>query len=682
MNDPRNKGWHLGHHEDGRPTIYRMPFLPAGSEALTPFAHIHDAPADVSVPGDKNSPRVGKVTHPSGAPDNHLLLVWSPGPTNHQYTFPPQLDGGIYLLKDGKPARQPGDLLLVKNDPDYNECWPRAVVPYQRIYGIDEPKRLPRLANDGKRSKHLPEGTPFGLVGTASLLKRETYPNGVVPPGTTAAEYAGGNDPWKGLDAFTSHGNGMPFNWHNQGSDVGLYANDDVHAVRVLAMEPTTDRHRGEKAGRQFISHARERLRILGEIPVRKFDGDRQPLDPDGNPDTSFLAKIPADTAFTFQTLDRDGLVLNSAQTWHQLRPGEIRADCGGCHAHSQKPTDFAKTAAARDDYAVWDLTRQAPLVTAKPADTSKRKWDADDRTGLRRADGPAVSVEYRRDVKPILERSCVACHTKSTAEPAGNLVLDADDELVPVEQHGKLPGTYVRLALDEAARFGHKPPTYDSWGYPNASRYIRKFQSRRSLLVWKVFGKRLDGFSNDDHPSPPEPGARSLVHHGKPADKNRHWYDLDYTGSPMPPPEAIASGKVKPLTDDDRRTLARWIDLGCPLDLDPKYGYLADDQRPVLAVTEPTPGRNLTLRRVLISTYDHGSALEPASFAVTADFDLDGVKAGEDLASRFAEKGGGVWELALAKPPARLEKARLSVSARDKQGNIARVERLFSVEP
>ena len=30
--------------------------------------------------------RVGKVTHPSGAPDNHLLTVWSPGPVNHGYT--------------------------------------------------------------------------------------------------------------------------------------------------------------------------------------------------------------------------------------------------------------------------------------------------------------------------------------------------------------------------------------------------------------------------------------------------------------------------------------------------------------------------------------------------------------------------------------------------------------------
>ena len=51
---------------------------------------------------------------------------------------------------------------------------------YKRIYGVDEPRRLAPLANDGKQSKHLPEGTPFGLVGTSSLYKRESYPYGVV----------------------------------------------------------------------------------------------------------------------------------------------------------------------------------------------------------------------------------------------------------------------------------------------------------------------------------------------------------------------------------------------------------------------------------------------------------------------------------------------------------------------
>jgi hypothetical protein len=305
----------------------------------------------------------------------------------------------------------------------------------------------------------------------------------------------------------------MPLNWHNQGADAGLYSNSDIHAVRILAMEPTTDRHRGPDAGRRFYNHAQERLRILGEIPVHKFDADGgQPEDPDGNPDTSFLAKIPADTAFTFQTIDADGMVLNMSQTWHQLRPGEVRTDCGGCHAHSQKPTLFAETVAGGEGYEVWDLVNGTPLVTSAAKDESKRRWDKKQEAGLRTAKEEVVNVEYYRDIRPILDRSCVACHTKEKEEPAGNLVLDADDEEVQYRHLGKFPGTYFRLALDEGAAFGHKPPTYDSWGYPQASRTIRKFQARRSLLVWKIYGARLDGFSNDDHPSESKPGAQDLV--------------------------------------------------------------------------------------------------------------------------------------------------------------------------
>src|SRR5439155_13708445 len=119
--------------------------------------------------------------------------------------------------------------------------------------------------------------------------------------------------------------------------------------------------------------------RVLGEIPLRKFDqspdrkgGGDQPLDPDGNPDTSFLAKIPADLGFTFQTLDKRGMVLNFAQTWHQLRPGEVRTNCGGCHAHSQQPNDFAKTAASKPDYDVWVLVNTPLLLALQPHDECK----------------------------------------------------------------------------------------------------------------------------------------------------------------------------------------------------------------------------------------------------------------------------------------------------------------------
>jgi len=731
MRHERNKPWRMGRFSNGKGRWYRKPFMPTGSVSMTPFTHGREGPADPSVLGDKESPKVGKFTHPSGAPDNHMLTIYSPGPVNHQYKYLPQLDGGIYLIKNGHIVEQPADMLLIKNDPKYNASWPRAVVPYERIYGVKEPQRLKALANDGKASRHLPEGTPFGLVGTSSLYKRESYPGGVVREGEVTAvcpDEIAARDPWKGLDAFTSHGNGMPLNWHNQGGDAGLYSNDEIAAIRILFMEPTTDRQRGANSGRRFYSHANERLRIAGEIPVRKFtaNGERkitataskqrknearsakriqganaprspvQPLDPDGNPDTSFLAKIPADTAFTFQTIDKNGIVLNTSQTWHQLRPGEVRTNCGGCHAHSQQPTLFEDTLAARDDYEVWDLSEGTPLLTAKENDESKKQWMAEDDVGLKTADSEIVNVEYFRDVRPILERSCVACHDGTDGKkPAGNLDLNADHEQIQYRHEGTFPGTYYRLALDEKAEFGHQPYGYNSWGYPNASRYIRKLQSRRSLLVWKLFGRRLDGFSNDDHPSPVAndggPGSDKLVQAGEEVDgrKFRAKWDLDFTGKQMPPPAAVEAGKVMPLSDEDRRTLVRWIDLGCPIDLDyhpdgPNargYGWMLDDNRPVLTVTSPQAGENEKVDRILVGLHDYYTGIDPDSFVVTADFPVDGAQPGENLAARMKPKSAGVYELRLAKPIAQLDRAKLTVSVKDREGNTRRIERTFWVE-
>jgi hypothetical protein len=518
----------------------------------------------------------------------------------------------------------------------------------------------------------LPEGTPFGLVGTSSLDKRESFPRGAVPPGSVTAV----GDPY---NAF-SYSMQSPYNWGGQGADAGLYDNSDIHAIRILAMEPATL----PVAGR-FHNHAHERLRILGEIPVRKFAtsergrvsapsrgnpstpgadaaGLAQSRDPDGNPDTSFLAKIPADVAFTFQTIDKHGMVLNTAQTWHQLRPGEIRNNCGGCHAHSQQPTLFEKTAAARPDYKVFDLTKQTPLLAAKADDQSGRQWDAQDETGLR-YDQTVKDVEYHRDIKPILQHSCVACHSQKLEQPAGKLVLD-DDKLVDgprwdLGNAGPVPATYNTLAGN----------------YIGATRYVRGFQSRRSLLIWKVFGRRLDGL-------PKEPLE------GKEAQHKQVLAAGDFTGSIMPPPEAVKAGKVKPLTDEDRRTLIRWIDLGCPLDkdFDPQQpqrrgsGWLFDDQRPTLTVTYPRPGVNAELARILIGMHDYNTGLDASSLEVVADFAIDGAPAGQNLAAKFRALPGSRWELKLEKPVTSLPSGTLLVGVKDHQRNTARVERSFSV--
>ncbi|HEY3788369.1 MAG TPA: hypothetical protein VGL71_05910, partial [Urbifossiella sp.] len=690
--DSRNPPLAHGRLANGQPRVRRLPFTSFGMESLTRFARSDEGPSDYA-PTGRRSARLGKVTHPSGAPDNHLLAVWSPGPVNGGYTVHvPAVDGGIYLIKSGKPIDAPDQMLLIKNDPNFNEQWPRALVPYKRIHGIDEPRRLAPLANDGKLSRHLPAGTPFGLVGTSSLYKRESYPNGAVKPGTVTAAYAG-SDPtgYQDLDLFNPAGKDSAFgNWFNQGADAGRYSNDDIHAIRILAMEPTTDRNKGPNSGRTFRSHANERLRILGEIPVRKFAADSQPLDPDGNPDTSFLARIPADTAFTFQTLDKRGMVLNMAQTWHQLRPGEIRHDCGGCHAHSQKPTLFEQTAAAKPDYAVFDLTEKTPLITAKAQDESKTKWDAKNETGLRYSPG-VKDVEYFRDVKPIFERSCAKCHTTNTfsGDSAGEPILN-DNKIVNLPDCDDVPGTYYRLAMDYAARFGNRP-IVGAWRNQNASRYIRMFQSRRSLLVWKIFGERLDGWSNDDFPTEKTPGdPRTLQLKGQPianTPANRNRADLDFTGEIMPPPEAVKEGSVKPLTDEDRLTIVRWIDLGCPIDLDfdPKnpakkgFGWMLDDQRPTLTLAFPKAGANPPLERIVIGMYDY-ARLEEKSFEMVADFAVNGIPAGTNLAARFKNTSPGVWELPLAEALS-FPRGKLVVSVKDKQGNTTRIERTFSAK-
>jgi len=304
------------------------------------------------------------------------------------------------------------------------------------------------------------------------------------------------------------------------------------------------------------------------------------------------------------------------------------------------------------------------------------------------------VNLEYARDVQPILRRSCVACHTaKEGKQPAGNLNLDADDEIVKIPNRGAWPGSYYRLAADAIAKFGHKPVIHNGvWRQTNASRYIRKFQSRRSLLVWKIYGQRLDGWSNDDFPTARDPGdPQTLELAGEPlanTQSNRDRSDLDFRGSRMPPPAAVKAGKVEPLSDQDRRTIVRWIDLGCPLDFDydPSnparrgYGWAGDDKRPTLTITEPKRGRNPKFDRILIGLDDYYSGLDFESFVVTVDFEVNGISAGENLAPHFMKTYEGVYELPVSVLDATTGERSISVSIKDRQGSIATIVRTFSI--
>jgi hypothetical protein len=639
---------------------FRMSFTPRGLYSITPFTNGNDDASPIPPGGGA---RVGKFTHPSAAPGNDLLVAWSPGPVNalNRPTDLPAVDAGLYLLPGGGPISSPGELALIKNDPNYNEVWPRAVVSYQAVHGLPQPALLPWLPNDGlAHPDELPAGTPYGLIGTSSLYHRESAP-GV------------GDAAFDGLDAFNTSQNDASSNWSWQGADAGRYANADIWAVRILALEANTHRSYGPHEGQHFFNHVNEKMRILGEIPLRKFDVQGQPvLDPQGNPDTSFLARIPADTPFTFQMLDRDGLVLTMAQTWHQVRPGEARYDCGGCHAHSQQPLAFEQTAAAQPGYAVWDLTQTTPLLTQ----------DSQGEPGVRIEPERAVNVEFYQDIRPLLQTYCVACHTGAT--PPGNLRLD-DHSLHSVAQFTgqQAPGDYMRLCRDEDADWGYPPLVTVGgdpvWRQTNASRYVRVFQSRRSLLTWQVFGLRLDGWTNADHPTEAVPGNAGTLPPG--AQVNQA--DLDFVPSASHPAGVGVAG----MTIDEKMTFGRWIDLGCPINTgqdsaSEDYGWFLDDQRPTLTVSAPRPGlSHLPVTQIRVGLADAYTGIAPGTLSLTATVPLAGRPAGAQLADLAVSSGEGIFTIPLSPPLDDVVNARLYAQVADAQGNVTRVVQTFSVE-
>src|SRR5262249_44177471 len=127
----------------------------------------------------------------------------------------------------------------------------------------------------------------------------------------------------------------------------------------------------------------------------------------------------------------------------------------------------------------------------------------------------------------------------------------------------------------------------------------------------------------------------------------------------------------------------------GCPIDrdFDPRQprrrgrGWMLDDQRPTLTLTWPRPGVNPPLTRILVGMYDYDTGLDLDSFQGAADFPT-GVAPAENLAKQFSPKADGGWELRLAAPVRNLPRGKLTVSIRDRQGNLSRIERTFSVAP
>ena len=294
-------------------------------------------------------------------------------------------------------------------------------------------------------------------------------------------------------------------------------------------------------------------------------------------------------------------------------------------------------------------------------------------------------TVEYWNHVRPILQSKCIACHTSVPQAPYSFedvMELDLDRDFDTVIEGGRFwPGTFFRLTQDERAVYGLPPmSSYGSWFLPQATRYVRAFQSRQSLLAWKVWGERLDGRTNADRPTEAVPGDPTTF----PAGANTDEADLDFVGTIMPPPGASAG----PLSYEEKLTITRWIDTGTPVHQSavPNFerGFFTDDLRPVLYASPSTEdAKQAPITEVAIAAYDLESGLASGTLVLSFDVDLAGTPAGTNLAAGLDPAADGRITIALPEPlDAFLARATMTVRIQDLAGHTATIERTFFPDP
>ncbi len=344
-------------------SVWQRPFQPVGMENLTPDSTMKDVSAGRGG-AEWNGDWVGKWTHPAQAPGG-LLATWSgPSPTNAFSPADTPCHWGIIAYIPGtgvwpqgmivKPVEKLGDFVIVARSDDHYYLQPQAVATYRQKMGIDHPAARPWLPQE--QHEELPTGTPYFIIGSDSLYTRESKAVGSWTPSAAA------------------------------GGDADAYDNSEIEYLRILLQE--LDRDSATATNSYRSKHAPERLKILGDVPVRRFQSDGSPvLDAAGNPDTSFRIKMPANQAFTFQWLDKDKAALGTAFTWHMGRPGEVHDNCKGCHAHHQ-PSTLVMAETYAGTHPPVDLTRAAP-----------------------------ETYDYQKDIQPILEEHCNACHDGSNPD-------------------------------------------------------------------------------------------------------------------------------------------------------------------------------------------------------------------------------------------------------------------------
>jgi hypothetical protein len=214
------------------------------------------------------------------------------------------------------------------------------------------------------------------------------------------------------------------------------------------------------------------------------------------------------------QTLDANDMAIETQLTWVWARPGETRT-CIGCH-------EDRETALANTDCIAM---RKKAYFTAAPKE--KRR-----------------TVDFRRDIMPIIEKRCSSCH-HGGKDTDGGLDLRKGFELV-------FHRTGCRGRTLNAAMFNH---AYESLLQAPTSKtrvgtLVISGAAKYSPLIWRLYGKQLT-FTDERNPYKKK--------------------------SALMPPK-------KPLSDAEKKLFVEWVDLGAQWDNIPGEdklpGYDADQSK------------------------------------------------------------------------------------------------------
>ncbi len=629
---------------------------PKGVSTITTWAHGGDQNAMSRMyPHGSTLPRnrddlpisyMGKANSPSATKDNRLLVTWSGNSRTNKLNRAHGTHRVFSELKDsnGRPLRltgadlaSPSDhqmIVRLKVDQQYatpeeteliaaaedgHYAQPVPVLTYAEIFNQPEPTKQPWLPSTKQQGKPdhvcklLPAGSPFGLIGTKSNLARDTA----------------------GIARWFED-----ISWKVQGTDGMLYEDKDIHSITILQHESFQDT---EGLGRHLkgtVGYNGETVRELGTFILRK---EGNPKDPDGKDDTSFMVKVPADTSISMLARDKHGNVLNNHGTWLQVRPGEVRVNCNGCHDHVKHdhgghlenadgidyPGDsndwfWDGAAAAKKDYLIRDLANATPVINPDDPDEEIVK------------DVPHRTYAYRAHILPMMRANCLDCHGNAKAE--GELNFESDETT----------GTSGRGPTDV---------------YPGGTIHV----SYRKIIPKNTGGRT--------HLLKLVANAWGRQFSPKPADRNVFKSLIG-----VEPSEGCKANER--LNNTQRAVIMDWVAAGAAYDA-PYVGdndqfkresYLEDKQRPILHLDSPRRRSASPATLIRLGAFDD-NGLQAVS--VTASFQVGSNSAGTNLWPLMDKVADGVYSIDIGQP---MESGEVSVRAVDAAGNVSTVNRSFAL--